>query len=852
MKRGALRRGLPVLLLVGMLVILVIAANSVAETYRLLSPLNQTGFPAYSTSSTVTFNFNLTASEYNLSLNLSNWSLYLGASDSWRINATNSSAWSNNTLFSFIVANVNDGTYNWTVGLNNGTITFVNNTNITLVVDTVKPNVTVIVPLAGNYSGNLLINASANDSLSSVNLTQYRFESPGYLSSWIAMPSHDPGFYNATNITTSLPDRRYNLSINATDNAGNQNASLNVTQITIDNKAPSVTGVFVNRTATSAGDVVASGILTVNATILDNGTGIANATFRYENSTANGTWTQMSRLGASDYYLGVIDVSGLAEGMYNFTINATDYMNFMNSTVKHVGLTVDRTPPSTYAVVGTISDSDLDGNIEMSWTDDATEVNETYIILRSTTGNISAGYNTSLSNITAYNRIAQGVQSFEDNTTTANNATAYWYAIMTVDALGHANFTANNTFIGVWPLNTTANDTRKPKIPMGLDCSASSSSTARLRWLSVYQDVAGNADEQGLTYRVYLNSTNISYDISLINLSYGSSGFSLLKPESSNSTTDSVTSSGVYKYIVTSVDDRSNENLTVNTSNYCSVSLTYTADDDGDGGGSSSGAGAGAAATATGAKVSHAWAVLGTGTTTMKISKAGIYFTELAFTTGNSANLVEVSVLALASKPSAFKDVASGRAVYQYLQVDKTNLPDSYVNRVVVKFKLEKKKLLDKNMSAGSVVLMRYNESGKQWTDLTTSLLDVADPIYYYYQSVSPGLSVFAIASKSAGETEAPIETPTVPEEETGGETVGNATGETPETKAPGKSHMKLYIIIALCVIVAAALGVGGYFLYKRRTGGFGGFGGLGGFFGRFRGLKVSRQPTMKMPSYKT
>jgi len=164
----------------------------------------------------------------------------------------------------------------------------------------------------------------------------------------------------------------------------------------------------------------------------------------------------------------------------------------------------------------------------------------------------------------------------------------------------------------------------------------------------------------------------------------------------------------------------------------------------------------------------------------------------------------------------------------------------------VIKFKLEKKKLLDDGVSAGSVVLMRYNETGKKWADLTTSLLDVSDPIYYYYQASSPGLSVFAIASKSDEETgETTGTTPDAPEG-AGNGTITNATGETPETTAPGKSHAKLYIIIAICVLAAAALGAAAYFIYKKRQGGFGGFGGL---LGKFRGLKVSRPPTM--PSYK-
>jgi PGF-pre-PGF domain-containing protein len=846
MKRGALRRGLPVLFLVGVIVILILVANAVAETWHLVSPLNSSGSPAYSAENSVTFYWNLTISEEDIGNstdnNVTGFALYFGQPDTWRINQTNGVPWTNNTLWNWTIADINDGTYNWSVSITiNNSEFFLNNSNITLLVDTVEPNVSLIWPVDGNYSGTLSINASANDSFSGMSAVSYWIDNYT-VSSGLFNMSNTSHLYNASYPTTAFSDGRYSLNIIAYDVAGAQNWTYDAAVMTFDNTAPSVNTIFLNSTSSSSGEgYLEQGILTINATITDgNGTGVYNASFRYANGTNASNWLPLTKFNTSNYYLAAFNVSDLAEARYNFTINATDYVGLQNTTVKSLSFRVDRNPPSTYATVGPINDSDHDGNIEMSWTDDAGEPNATYSIFRSTTGVIS-NLSVAHDNLTLYNRIASGIQFFEDNTSVGNNATSYWYAIISVDSVGHANFTQNNTFIGYWPSSVSANDSTKPQMPAGLDCS-SSGDTARLRWRSVINDTNGQAEASGITYKVYISDTNISYDLTKINVSYDHSGFTQVTSWiTENATSDAVSSTGVYHYFVVVKDEMDNQNLTVNYSiNYCNISLTVDSDSGDDNSGSSgTGGGAGAgAAQAAGVKISHLWSILGTGTTTMAISKAGIDFTELAFTAGTGSNNVVVAVTALATAPSISSSISSGRKIYQYLQVEKTNLPDSYIKKVIVKFKVEKKKLLDNSMSAASIVLMRYNDTSKKWADLPTSLLDIADPIYYYYQATSPGLSYFAIASKPASENvEQTGVTPTTPQANNTQPGSNETSNTEPEPEAKGSNGWVIYVIIAAAVLAGAGLGFAGYLFYRRR----GGFG----------GLKVSRPPTMKMPSYK-
>jgi PGF-pre-PGF domain-containing protein len=647
--------------------------------------------------------------------------------------------------------------------------------------------------------------------------------------------TNGPKFIDQAGNIFFLGDGKYNISVNATDASGKENITLNATQITIDHMAPSVVRIFLNKSSSSSGDIAAdNGFVTVNATVFDNGTGIASASFRYENSSENGTWTQMSGSGA--YYFGSINVSLLAEGKYNFSINASDYQGFENTSVKY-SFRIIRSAATTNASVGPINDSDHDGNIEMSWQDDASEPNATYIIFRSTAGVIQ-GYNASRVTNVTLSRIASGVQHFEDNTTLSG--TTYYYAIMTVNALGYANLTQNSTNIGYWSAGIAANDTIAPSIVVASCSYDDVGNKFTLSWDPLVYDLAGNFDFSGnVTYKVYKNSSKIPAGLAVVNTTL----FSVVRTGlTGTSTTVSESDPGRYYLQVTAVDDAGNENTTYFDNSDCRITIEQNSGGD-DSGGGSTGGGATGGAPSTAIKVQHSWTTLGIGTTTMQISKAGLYFTELAFTLGKSSSNAVLIVQALSSKPSAITSITN-RNIYQYIQVDKTNILDSSVNRVVVKFKIEKKKLLDDSVSAGSVVLMRYNETSKKWVDLLTSLQDVADPIYYYYQASSPGLSVFAIASKPAAAS-TPVEQPatntSTPTAPLGNNTVpatNSTSGSTTELVKEKGSFKMVFIIIGIAIVAGALLGAVGYIFYRRRNGGFG-------------GLKVSRPPTMKQPSYK-
>lgn len=108
-------------------------------------------------------------------------------------------------------------------------------------------------------------------------------------------------------------DSMYNLLITNTTSAS-------VTAL--DSKPPRIT----NNTVTG----MVSGLIRINVTANDSGSTVANVTFRYENSTSNGSWTNMTNLNGL-LWNGTFNTSSIADGNYNIRINATDAQTDSNS-----------------------------------------------------------------------------------------------------------------------------------------------------------------------------------------------------------------------------------------------------------------------------------------------------------------------------------------------------------------------------------------------------------------------------------------------------------------------------------------------------------------------------------------
>ncbi len=154
----------------------------------------------------------------------------------------------------------------------------------------------------------------------------------------------------------------------------------------------------------------------------------------------------------------------------------------------------------------------------------------------------------------------------------------------------------------------------------------------------------------------------------------------------------------------------------------------------------------------------------------------------------NQVNNVEVTITRTFEQPSNVAisaSTSSDEKVYTYLKVEKTNIEDKDIKSVKIKFKVEKSWLSDNNINPASVILKRY-ENGV-WNELSTNKMS-EDGNFVYYESISPGLSVFAIAAKqlpSTTTTSKPLETTTtLPQQQ--------------------QKQKNVYLIIVVLVVIAS------------------------------------------------
>jgi len=824
-----MKKGVSLFLLVVLIFVTVLLFINLtfADVYQPQTPSTNT----FTNQQEVNFTVNVSITENHIS-NLTNISLWLGQSAPPPLNSTNSTNVTTSTEFTYnntfysLVLTLNEGVYNWTFSITfNNTHTLINTTNHTLTVDLTNPTASLVLPVTGNYSGDLLFNASSNDTLSGVVNVSYGYDRPGYAIAWFTgvTDAIQVGTWNATLDTTSLSDGKWNVSVNATDTAGNQNITSNITEIVVDNNAPNASFTVPINNSNVSGSVL------LNATVNDTGTGVMAVAFGYQNSTSDITWINATE-GASGFWNSTINFSELVETIYNLSINATDYLNNSKLIYNLTFFTFDVTPPAEAPtlVAVNVSDSDNDGNIEINWSDIDDETAETYIVYRFHSFiNASLGLNGSLVNITT-NRVAEGVMTFEDNTTLGTNTTGYWYAVVAVDSAGNLNTPTRAVNLSL-SFNSTANDTISPKPVTGLNLTVSGA-TVTLRWRSVTQDITNNADANGLQYKVYRSGANANVNASrytYVNMTDSNFGITTLAGTySTNYTTYTATTNGTYHFIVTSIDDNNNENKsflqTGSNSNFGNITLTVSpASDDldsGSGGGGGGGGGGTVADPDAGVSQSRSWDAITSGSTvTFNITKTTIPFTAIKFKVTEAVADVELTVTKLSSKPSSVS--AYDGTIYNYLSVRKTNLKDTALSSVIIDFKVERKWFTANNGLAKNIVLLRYDRD--RWNELPLEMISL-DVNNAYYRAESPGMSTFAIALKKVAADDSDDEIKTLAG--SGSDADTNVSQDLNESAAPGELPKgKALLYTAILIIVVALLAGGAGFFYYRKNKGLGG-----------------------------
>ncbi|MBI2145672.1 hypothetical protein HYU18_05135 [Candidatus Woesearchaeota archaeon] len=327
---------------------------------------------------TANFTINLSATESNVGTvqyrwengsdltnqgqNVSNWITFFS-------NAGGANNW--NSTF-----NVTEGTplaTNYTVRVN--VTDKAGNQNSSIYVQLVIDNKAPLVVASSNDSlansvqtGDFVVNLTINDTgtwgmmlgkivSTNVNATAFRLENKSFNSTGfnitfatVDLTDANSNRTNATFTFSSVANGRYDLRFFVNDTSGNQNSTVTILNITLDNVAPSVAISVVNVSPAASGSTGLTGNITFNASVNDNlplnisitslsaGQGQTYGVFyRFENSTFNGSWLPMSVSASVANLSSTFNASNfsntLADGDYNVRINATDTANNQNTSV---------------------------------------------------------------------------------------------------------------------------------------------------------------------------------------------------------------------------------------------------------------------------------------------------------------------------------------------------------------------------------------------------------------------------------------------------------------------------------------------------------------------------------------
>jgi len=207
---------------------------------------------------------------------------------------------------------------------------------------------------------------------------------------------------NLDTVTESIADGTYNLSVNATDAAGNTKISANVS-VLIENTAANVSNVEPANGTTFTGET-----FLINASVNDTLSKVFNASFMLINETDETTW-YYATLGTGDidqgYWNVSIDSSTITDGLYNITINATDFAGnqrlvnisriTINNAAANVGPTVGNVTNGTVTLIDggiaeftvTFNATDADGNSDLDDTEAGVNVSFNGVKIGNNTGN---------------------------------------------------------------------------------------------------------------------------------------------------------------------------------------------------------------------------------------------------------------------------------------------------------------------------------------------------------------------------------------------------------------------------------------------------------------------------------
>jgi PGF-pre-PGF domain-containing protein len=137
------------------------------------------------------------------------------------------------------------------------------------------------------------------------------------------------------------------------------------------------------------------------------------------------------------------------------------------------------------------------------------------------------------------------------------------------------------------------------------------------------------------------------------------------------------------------------------------------------------------------------------------VNRTEISATEIRISINNQVANVEIKVSNLPGKPAEVAHEASGK-VYQYMEINKTNLDEGNIGHASVRFRIERSWIYENRINESTIALSRYENS--TWKDLPTRKMS-DNGTFCMYEAETPGFSVFAVRGDISF-SEAPVDQP--------------------------------------------------------------------------------------------
>lgn len=680
--------------------------------------------------------------------------------------------------------NIMDGTYyfNATATDNETNTNYTETRNVTI--DTTYPAITYVESTDNGTIDrtNLMINVSANDTYLS-NISVYIYNST--LDN-INYTMTDQDTYLINYSENIVDGEIYYFNATACDMAGNCNSTetWNVTIDTYTNTAP-----YTNMNMPLNGSYHNTSIITLNATAYDDESDNMTVWIYGDDTLLNTTENVINGTEIT------FEWDAISEGVHNWTVIANDGAE--NSTYVYYNFVVDTTPPSiefilpqpnvTYNITMIIIDINSTGN--NTWFFNGTD-NQTY---EGTPINIT--FNTENNTLYAYTNDTAGNFNMTEVTFYINMTTDIAGPIITINSPSPQENTVNISLNITLDENGTCvyniddaseNITMDTSDNISFDAMNNNLTEGNHTVRFYCNDTIGNWNDNSMDFYIditppnitfnhpssdglTINTSNITFNITVIELNlenltfnlYNSTG-SLVNDTISNTSEITIgisdLSNGIYYYNATAYDTVGNSNST----NVRNITINVTApivtppDDGGDdGGGSHRSRGGGGGtyylpATNQSSNTSGEdsmkiyWSTLPAGNRIVTNEKRDIPIDSLSILLINRID--DRSGIEIYSRNSNPFDENIRTKIFKYVIIN-TSIEGAYIEKVEIKFRIDKVWLKENNISMEDVTLYGYDGSKSVWNSANTSKI-TDDGSYAYYSSTSAQLLSLAIGGK--------------------------------------------------------------------------------------------------------